>query len=63
MLIRLDADGGIDRSFGGGLAGGRGYTVIEGLALRGDHVLGVATVRTRPPGRSEPAAIAASLTP
>lgn len=45
MLVRLDRDGGLDRSFGRGgfnLVGGRAETKIEGLVLRGDHILAVA---------------------
>jgi hypothetical protein len=45
-VVRIDADGRLDRSFGRGgyaLVGGRGITEIGGLALRGGHILAAAT--------------------
>jgi uncharacterized delta-60 repeat protein len=46
MLIRLDADGRLDRHFGRGggvLAGGGALTQVNSLALRGNRILAVAT--------------------
>jgi uncharacterized delta-60 repeat protein len=46
MLIRLDADGRLDRRFGRGgavLAGGGAQTRVDSLALRGNRILAVAT--------------------